>query len=331
MTMTDNNAFLGIDIAKATFNVALLLGRQRQERQFSNDQDGFQQLQRWLNAHCAPQVHACLEATGRYGDQLADFLYQAGHAVSVVNPAQIKAYGQSKLQRGKSDQLDARLIADFCHSQAPALWQPPAPEQRELRELVRRLDDLQHIRTQERNRLHSGPTSALVLADLQAGLADLRRRIQALSRAITAHLKSWTHLYHAYRLLRSIPGIGHLTAARLLAEIGDIHAFQSAKQVAAFIGLTPSEYTSGTSVRRRAHISKKGNAALRGNLYWPAITAMRRNPVVARLADRHRQAGKPALVTIVAAMRKLVTLAFGVLKSNRPFDPAIPLAAFLST
>ncbi len=325
--MTHYTAFLGIDIAKATFDVTLLLDQQRLEHRYTNDMDGFEQLQRWLKSNSATPVHACLEATGRYGDQLAAYLYEVGHSVSVINPAQIKAYGQSRLQRGKSDRLDARLIADFCRSQSPALWQPPAPEQRELRELVRRLDDLQQIKLQEFNRLQAGQTSPLVLADLHMALDNLRQRIKALSKAITAHLKAHPHLDHAYRLLRSIPGIGHLTAARLLAEIADICAFKSAKQLAAFIGLTPTEYTSGTSIHRRARISKKGNAALRAHLYWPAITAMRKNPAVAQMAQRQRQAGKPGLVIIVAAMRKLVCLAYGVLKSNRPFDPAIPLGA----
>lgn len=325
--MTDYTAILGIDIAKATFDVTLLVGAKQRESRFTNDADGFEQLQRWLESQGATSVHACLEATGRYGDQIAAYLYQAGHGVSVVNPAQIKAYGQSKLQRGKNDRLDARLIADFCRSQSPALWQPPAPEQRELRELVRRLDDLQQIELQEFNRLQAGQTSPLVLVDLQQAVADLRQRIKAFSKAITAHIKAHPQLDHAYRLLRSIPGIGHLTAARLLAEIVDIRAFKSAKQLAAFVGLTPNEYTSGTSIHRRARISKKGNASLRAHLYWPAIIAMRKNPAVAQMAQRHRLAGKPGLVMIVAAMRKLVCLAYGVLKSNRPFDPAIPLAA----
>jgi transposase len=329
--MTHYTAILGIDIAKATFDVTLLVSQQRRECRFTNDADGFDQLQRWLESHGATLVHACLEATGRYGDQLAAYLYQAGHGVSVINPAQIKAYGQSRLQRGKNDRLDARLIADFCRSQAPALWQPPAPEQLELRELVRRLDDLQQIHLQELNRLQAGQTSPLVLADLHQTLADLRQRVKAFSKAITAHLKAHPQLNHDYRLLRSIPGIGHLTAARLLAEIVDIRAFKSAKQLAAFIGLTPNEYTSGTSIHRRARISKKGNATLRAHLYWPAITAMRRNPVVVRMAQRHRQAGKPSLVIIVAAMHKLVSLAYGVLNSNRPFDPAIPLGASFSS
>lgn len=325
--MTESTAFLGIDIAKATFEVALLLGRQRHEKHFTNNIEGFEQLQQWLTNCSTLPIHACLEATGRYGDQLAAYLYQAGHAVSVVNPAQIKAYGQSKLQRGKNDLQDARLIADFCRSHSPRLWRPPVPEYLELRELVRRLDDLQQIRQQERNRLQAGQTSLFVLADLQAGVADLTKRIQTLSKAIMTYIKAHPALNHACRLLCSIPGVGNLTAARLLAEIPDIHGFKNAKQLAAFIGLTPSEYSSGSSVHRRARISKKGNATLRAHLYWPAVTAIRKNPVVTRMAQRHRLAGKPGLVIIVAAMHKLVSLAYGVLKSNRPFDPTIPFAA----
>ena len=324
--MSADNTFLGIDIAKATFDVALQTSSQRYESHFSNDADGFAQLRGWLQRRAAGQIHACLEATGRYGDRLAADLHQAGHRVSVINPARIKAYGQSKLQRGKSDRLDARLIVDFCRTQSPPLWRPPATEQRELREMVRRLADLQQMQQQEMNRLKAGQTSALVLADLHDAVTGFQQRLKTLSKAIKRHVQTHPQLNHAYDLLRTIPGIGHLTAARLLAEIPDIRAFKSAKQLAAFVGLTPDVYESGVSVNRRARLSKKGNALLRAQLYWPAIRAIKDNPVVAHMAQRHRQAGKPGLVIIVAAMHKLVSLAYGVLKSNRPFDPAIPFA-----
>lgn len=146
---------------------------------------------------------------------------------------------------------------------------------------------LVEIRIEKSNHsLKAGQTSVFVLADLQAGVADLTQRIQTLSKAIMTYIKAHPALYHACRLLCSIPGVGNLTAARLLAEIPDIHGFKNAKQLAAFIGLTPSEYSSGTSVHRRARISKKGNATLRAHLYWPAITAIRKNPVVTRMAHR---------------------------------------------
>src|SRR6185503_7913918 len=114
---------------------------------------GFKKLSKWLTHKTAGQVKACLEATGRYGDALALYLYQAGHQVSLVNPARIKKYGQSQLQRNKTDKLDARVIADFCRTQEPGLWRPPAPEKRELQEMVRRLSALIKEQTREQNRL----------------------------------------------------------------------------------------------------------------------------------------------------------------------------------
>jgi transposase len=324
--MSVPDTFLGIDIAKATFDVALD-GVARRHGHFANTPAGYAALQRWLDHQQVGPVWAVMEATGSYGEALADWLHQAGHRVSVVNPARVKAYGQSRLRRAKTDRLDAALIRDFGCSQRPPLWTPPPAALQELRALVRRLADLQQMQQQERNRLAVGQRSAVVRADLQAQLAALVGRIGQLRRHIETLLQTQPELAAPYRLLRSIAGIGPLTAARLLAELPPIHHFTSPKQLVAYAGLSPAIYQSGTSVHRRARISKQGNSVLRAQLYMPALVALRHNPVMQALQQRLQQAGKAKMVIVVAAMRKLLHLVYGVLKSGRPFDPAIALPA----
>lgn len=316
------DGYLGIDIAAKTFDVALAVGGREAAAHFANDADGFAALSRWLAGQGAHRVRATMEATGRYGEALADYLHQAGHGVAVVNPARIAAYGQSRLRRAKTDRLDAQLILHFGQREQPRLWTPPAAEMRELRELLRRLADLQAQQQQERNRLGAGNHSTLVLADIRDNLAGLQQRSERLKTAIAAHVRAHPALRDQERLLCSITGIGPLTADRLMAELPDIGHFASPKELVAYAGLAPKVHESGRSVRRRRSLSRQGHAQLRAWLFMPTLVAIRHNPVMAAHYHRLCAAGKPKMVAVVAAMRKLLHIVFGVLNSNRPFDPA---------
>ena len=162
---------VGIDVSKATFDAALLLGKSVRHAAFSNTEAGFGQFLAWLARHRpdpSAALHACMEATGNWGLELADFLHAQQVRVSVVNPARIKAYGDSELARNKTDKLDAGLIARFCRAHAPSAWIPAAPHLRELRELVRRCDALKSARAQELNRQKSGFASPAVARSIAA-------------------------------------------------------------------------------------------------------------------------------------------------------------------
>lgn len=313
---------LGIDIAKVKLNACLLdPSGKLKHKVFPNTQVGFKELSSWLEKLGITRVHACLEATGAYGEALALFLHAAGHAVSVINPAAVKAFAQSRLSRTKTDKVDAELIARFCRLQQPPAWTPPAPEVRELQALVRRLEALTEMRVAEQNRLSSGITVAPVRASVKGLVAHLDAQIKCCEELIREHINSHPTLREQSRLLASIPGIGETTAAALLAELADVTHYRSARQVAAYAGLVPRERCSGSSVRGRVRLSKIGNARLRHALYWPAITALRCSPFFQAWAKGLRERGKCKMSVIGAAMRKLVHLAYGVLKTGRPFDP----------
>jgi transposase len=312
---------LGIDIAKESFDVCLTIEGKNRQAQFENNIFGFKKLLRWIGKYTPVKVYACLEATGQFGEALSEYLYQEGHAVSVVNPARIKAYGSSKLRRNKTDKADAELIALYCLREQPALWTPPPASFTDLQALVRRYEDLQATYQQEKNRLKSGTTQQVVVADLQEHLAYLEEKLAHIQQAIQEHIQANPELKQRQDLLLSIPGIGKLTAAKLLGEIRDVCAFENARQLAAYAGVTPRNFVSGTSIHKKARMTKMGNANLRKILFMPAISAKRHNPIIHAFCQRLLDAGLSPMQTVGAAMRKLLHLIFGILKSGKPFDP----------
>ncbi len=313
---------LGIDVAKLKLDVALLTEQQIRTKQFENSPQGFKLLQAWLLALQLPQVHACLEATGTYSDAIALFLHEQGHLVSLVNPLRIKGYASAKLQRNKTDQADARLIAEFCAAQNPALWTPPAPEIRALQALTRRIETLEEMLQMEKNRLDSVP--AETRASLQRVMTALVEEIAKLQAQIKNHLDQHPPLKAQHDLLQTIPGIGEKTAQLLLSEL-DFARYDSARQVAAAAGVTPRKQESGTSLKR-TNLSKLGNGRVRKGLYFPAIVATRHNQIIKEFARRLRNNGKTSMQIVCAAMRKLLHQAFGVLKHKCPFNPTLAFA-----
>jgi len=309
---------LGIDISKASFHVELSINDKLRHRRFINRKEGFAELGAWLSKHKATSVHACLEATGPYSEALALYLHEQGHTVSVVNPAQIKAFGQSELLRNKDDRPDAGLIRRFCEKQQPAAWTPPPAHWRQLQALTRHLENLSETRQQQINRLEVTNTKE-VAKSLRKLVTHLDAEIKRTEQQITDHIDRYPDLKQQCQLLESIPGIGKRTATRLLAEIEDISQYKSARQVAAYAGLTPRNNRSGT-LRGPTRLSKTGNARVRKALFLPAMVAKRHNPVVRSFCQRLAQHGKNKMQLVGAAMRKLIHIAFGVLKSGKVFD-----------
>lgn len=313
---------LGIDIAKLKFNVCLInLNGKLKHKVFPNTATGFEQQRQWLSRQGGEHLHACMEATGTYGEALALFLYEASHTVSVTNPAAIKAFAGSRLSRTKTDRVDAELIARFCQAQAPVAWTPLPAEVRELQALVRRLESLIEMRVMEENRLTSGIVVDSVRRSVEEHLTYLGEQIKRTEELIRQRISNHPTLRRQSQLLDSIPGIAETTAALLLSEIVDITQYRSARQVAAYAGLVPRERQSGTSVRGRTRLSKIGNARLRKALYFPAITALRCSPFFQAWADGLQERRKCKKSVICAVMRKLVHVAYGVLKNGKEFDP----------
>ena len=316
-------AIVGIDIAKSKLDVALLLGEGMRRATFANHEAGFRQFLDWLERHRPDphsSWHACLEATGNWGLDLADALQAAGIIVSLANPARIKAYGESEPARNKADRLDAALIARFCRAQVPPPWTPPAAHLRELRELVRRCDALKAARVQELDRQKSGFASSAVAGSIAAHLDWLDRQIEAVFTEVRRVIAADPTLSRNVALVRSITGFGEVSAAILLAEIPNIAGF-TPKALAAFAGLSPSEHSSGSSIRRPGSISRIGSERLRRTLFRCALSAKRTNHALADFVRRMAIAGKPPKVILVAVARKLLVYAHAVIRTQTPFGP----------
>lgn len=316
-----NTATLGIDIAKRSFDVCLLVSGQSIDKHFENSPQGFTKLMRLLQKYDVDQVHACMEATSSYGIALARYLYEQGHHVSIVNPARIAAYAESMMSRTKTDKADARIIAQFCRHQQPESWTPPPPELAQLQALVRHIEALIVDRQQHANRLEAPDVSEPIKRSITAIISVFDEQIKRLKRQINDHIDQHPHLRAQQDLLKSIPGIGSLTAAKLLGEILEFSRYPTAQKLVAYAGLSPATRQSGTSLRTRGKISKKGSAQLRKALYMPALVALRHNPIMQALKERLASRGKSGKHVVVAAMRKLLVLAYGVIKSGVPFNP----------
>lgn len=310
---------LGIDVAKLKLDVVLLFDNKSLAKQFDNSPQGFQLLVAWLKSLHLKQVHACLEATGNYGEAVAHFLFVNNHLVSVVNPFIIKSYSHAKLTRNKTDQADARLIATYCLKENPALWTPPTPEVAELQALTRRIETLQEMLLMENNRLGTSPQKTQ--SSIKRIIKTLEKEIEDLQKNIKEHIDQHPELKEQNELLQTIPGIGQKTSSLLLSEI-EFARFDSAREVAAFVGVTPKMAQSGTSLKQ-TKLSKLGKGRIRKGLYFPAIVAKTHNQTINEFAKRLEKNGKTQMQIICAAMRKLLHIAFGVLKHRQPFNPTL--------
>jgi transposase len=310
---------LGIDIAKQKFDVALLVEEKTKHKTCKNSAEGFEALTVWLEKQGVGKVHACLEATGNYGEDLGIYLHEAGHTVSIINPARIKGFAQSELLRTKTDKIDAALIARFCLAMKPEIWTPPAPEIRSLRALVRRVDSLIDMRSQEKNRISTAHESVVLL--IKEHIVYLDKEIENIRRQIDDLIGKNPHLKQRKDLLASIPGLGKATIPHLLAELDDLNKFTHVREMVAFIGLAPKETLSGSSIKGKPRLCKIGHARLRKALFMPALVSIQCNSAMIAFHNRLKERGKNGKVIVCAIMRKLVHVIFGVLKSGKKYDP----------
>ena len=312
---------LGLDVAKKSVQAELRNSSNKVRFGFANNAKGFAQLARILKEHDVPKVWAGLEASGPYSQALALWLYAQGHRVSLLNPRRVKHYARSAGNRNKTDLLDAAVIADFVCAHQPVAWQPPTLEVAQLQALVRRREELSLMLQAEKNRLEG--IAPNVRSSLEHVIATLSTEKARLEKLITQHVLSHQQLSRDHQLLCTIKGIGSLTAAILLAEMARPGQVERARQAAAHAGLVPRREESGTSVRRNRGLGKEGNRYLRKALYMPALVAIKYNAPLRHFASRLRAAGKPKMSIVCAIMRKLIHIAFGVLKHQKPFNPSL--------
>ena len=304
---------VGIDVSKADFHACLLQGEKRARKSFSNGPSGYRQLAAWLRNRKCNDVHVCMEATGGYWLELAKTVHNSGAIVSVVNPSRTALFARSQLRRTKTDRVDADMLADFCASQRPSSWTPPAPEVLELRGLLAYRDHLvsEQLRFKQIAKdVHFTDKLSLLHDEQLETIAEILDEIEEQIREV---VRASDTIEHAVTALTLVKGIGFLTAVSLITKL-PANRLRDGKAAAAYAGLSPRERQSGTSIHGKSRICKTGSSSLRRDLYMPAMSAIRYNPVFSVFAQRLREAGKPPKVIIAAVMRKLVVLAFHVIK-----------------
>ena len=324
---------LGLDVSKSELYARLLqipepgkivsLGT---VRSVPNTAKGHEQLLAWLTKSGAggEATSVVMESTSVYWERVAMTLYEAGCRASVVNAAQIKFFAKSTLRRGKTDKLDADLIARFGAVMHPACWMPPPVDLVELRALLHARDNIVELLTVEAGRHHAmdhrHQPSSKALGFCEARQALLAQQLVEVNEAINALILTSVRVQTDVTLLRSIPGIGPLTAALLLVETMHLGQMESSNQWAAYAGLSPVPRQSG-NFTGRTHISKIGNARLRRAFYLCALTASRMKNGFGNFYRHLTEQGKPKKVALIALARKLLRVAFAVLKSGQKFNP----------
>jgi transposase len=264
-----------------------------------------------------------MEATGLYWEGLARFLHKKGATVFVVNARRIKGFAMSEDKRTKTDKVDAGVIARFCRAHLAELkpWSPPAPEVHKLLSLTRQLESLKEDRSRQKVRLKSATMCTEVAASINHHIQSLSENIKKVESAIASLLKQNEDLGNQHKIAKSVTGVGKVTASIVLAETRLFENFSDRRQVAAFAGLDVSEFRSGSSIRSKPRLSKRGSARIRKALYMAALSAKKHNPVVKKLYERLVVNGKTKMQAIGACMRKLLELIFAVVKSGQKFDP----------
>jgi transposase len=319
--------FIGIDVSKAKLDCSLLLdvaSSKRRAKTVANSKAGVSDLLAWcVKQHASPyELHAILEGTGVYHEPAALALADAGVTVSIVNPAQVKDFGRSLGVRTKTDGVDSRVLARYGALLKPRPWTPPAQEARVLQALLSRREAIAQDLQRERNRLEKADateTPPLIRQSLLDSIAFLEQQLAKLQQDIDDHINKHPKLKADRELLVSIPAVGPQVGNHLLAVMHN-HHFQSAEQLAAYLGLVPIERQSGTSILGRPRLSKAGPSRVRAVLYMAAIVGTQHNPHIKALYQRLQARGKTKMSALGAAMRKLVHLCFGVLKTRQPYQ-----------
>lgn len=303
--------FVGIDIAKHTLDVAVLPEGQRQSLTY--DQRGLTQLLRTL-----PEPGACLivvEATGGYQRRVVAELVTAGHHVAVVNPRQVRDFARGLGILAKTDRLDAVAIARFGQHVRPRTLAQRSEKQEELGQLVARRRQLVDLRTAEMNRRET-ITSKSVRHSLQLVIDTLNKEITRLDKQLLELVESDDEWKHTSGIVSSVPGVGPVTSASLLAELPELGELNR-KQISALVGLAPYNRDSGRFQGKRAIWG--GRSSVRSVLYMTALAATRWNPVIREFYRRLRAAGKLHKVAITACMRKLLVILNTMVRNNTPW------------
>jgi transposase len=323
MTNANELIFVGIDVSKATLEVAL--DDTSKTRTLSNDDKGLKALLDELKAVAERVAVVLLEATGGLERAAAAALCANGFDVMVVNPRQAHDFAKALGYLAKTDSTDARALSHFArtlyHSEKreTLLHKLPTPEQELLLALVTRRSQLVGMRVAESNRLDGAHPSQR--KSIQAMLKQLDRQIGQIDDDADRHLRQ--HFKDKLELLKGLKGVGPGTQAMLMAALPELGRLGQ-REIAKLVGVAPLNCDSGKFKGKRT--TWGGRANVRSALYMAALSAVRFDPCLKAFYERLLQAGKPKKVALVACMHKLLTIINAVIKSGKPWQAGYPQA-----
>ena len=311
--------WIGIDVPKSSLDAGWIEKDSKRHLKVSNTLDGFKQLIQKVPS----ESQFVMEATGTYYLNVALFLHDAGFHVSVENPVRIKNHMKTNLTRSKTDKPDAFSICLFGHEKNPTAWKPLSKEVAQMQQLCAFTVRLAKQILQLSNQLHAFSQSVLVCPDVSNSIRSIIKKLRSEKLKAEKRLVeiSESQFKRELEIMTSVPGMGPMTASRIMATIGDFSRFQTSRQLVCFLGLSPMLHQSGTSINKNGAMSRMGGSNIRGPLYLCAMSAMRFNPSCKNMYARMKKNQKPGKVIAVAIMNKLVRQIFSIVKNNRLYDP----------
>lgn len=309
--LTQDCHYVGIDVSKHYWDVAV--HGQNTVSRFSADETGITQFLTWLKT--LEPVHVCFEATGGYERLLRETLHRCGVAVSVINPRQIRDFARATGELAKTDAIDARIIARFAAMINPPPEDPPNQAQERLRALRARRQQVVQSLTQEKNRLGTAPDEEMREL-IQQTIDFHNRQLRELDQRIAKATAEDPELRQRLTLLVTVPGVGEVTAAALVAELPELGAMNRG-QAAKLVGLAPLNRDSG--MLRGKRMIGGGRTAVRRSLYMATLVATRHNDTIRAHYQQLVVRGKAKMAALVACMRKLLLILNAMIKNQTPW------------
>lgn len=311
--------YIGIDISKSKLNLAWFEDQSCCKSEISND---ISSIVQWVRTLAQEECHLIFEATGPYGSRLMYVLRSEGIAFTMLNPSQSKGFVQVKNTQNHTDDSDAIALAEYGLCIRPAATGLNGGHWEDLQQVRRTLRQMKKYARMLGNQLHALDQYPIVVAQARQALESALQVVQQESQKLEQKICDLTNeeMNSMAQQISTIGGIGAVTARELIIATNGFLGFSSAKQVAKFIGIAPASKTSGSSVRQKGRISRRGDGALRATLYMAALSASRCNHACKELYIRLKNKGRSTKQALIAVAHKLLRQAFGVIKSGQDFD-----------
>ncbi len=325
---------LGLDVDSTKLKASLQKLNDRQEikiiasRTFFNTIKGFKEMQEWLSKKALKDlpIHVTMEATGVYYENVAYFFHeQENYIVHVLLPNKSAAYMKSLNVKSKTDEIDAQVLGRMGLERKLADWNPGSDQMRSIKKLVRERLRIQKLKTMISNQLHSENSShkpeQSVVSRCESSIKFFEKQIKTIETKLKAIVKKDKPLQKKINNVCTAPGVAFVTAIGLVAETDGFALFKNRKQLVSYAGYDVVKNESGTSIRGKTRISKKGNSFIRQMLFMPGMSATTHNEALKKLHIRVASRTRIKMKGNVAVQRKLLLLVYTLFKNNTVFDP----------